>query len=304
VRDWVIANFLNDSNLLDGRFGYSNFRELRRPEQTETLANCGADGNKREVNQYGVHYVSVICKGQRTLEFDGADETQVLAVDPFSGDYSFWSNKGDTSDMLLTRAFDLTDVSGPVNLTFQTWYDIEGDWDYVFLLASQDDGETWKIVRTPSGTDSNPNGNSFGWGYTSATPDSEWIEETVDLSDYAGEEILLRFEYITDAAVNGEGMMIDDISIPEIGYFTDLEADDGGWEAEGWVRIKNELPQTFELAWISLGDETTVEYIPIGANNTADIPIDISEDGAGVLVILPTTRFTRQPANYTLSFAE
>jgi hypothetical protein len=304
VRDWVIANFLNDNSLVDGRFGYSDFRDLSRPEQTETLASCEADGNERQVNQYGVHYISVICEGQRTVEFDGADETQVLAVDPFSGDYSFWSNKGDTSDMRLTRGFDFTDVSGPINLTFQTWFDIEADWDYIFLLASLDDGATWEIIQTPSGTDSDPNGNSFGWGYTSMTPDSKWIEETVDLSHYAGEEILLRFEYITDAAVNGEGMMIDDISIPEIGYFTDFEADDGGWESEGWARITNELPQSFELAWISVGDEAKVEYIPIGANNTASIPIDVSEDGAGVLVILPTTRFTRQPARYTLSFTE
>jgi immune inhibitor A len=304
VRDWVIANYLDDNGVADGRFSYNAFSDLRKTRQTETLQDCTDEEQERQASQYGVHYIRLICEGQRTLEFDGAEETQVLAVDPFSGDYSFWSNKGDTSNMRLTRAFDLTDVSGPVNLTFQTWYEIESDWDYVFLLASQDDGETWDILQTPLGTDSNPNGNSFGWGYTSKTRSSEWVEETVDLSDYAGEEILLRFEYVTDAAVNGEGMMIDDISIPAIGYFTDLEADDGGWEAEGWVRIKNVLPQTFELAWISLGDETTVEYIPIGVNNTARIPIDIGEDGAGVLVIVPTTRFTRQPASYTYSFGE
>jgi hypothetical protein len=304
VLDWVIANFLDDDGVADGRFSYHAFPGLRRPGQTETLRDCPPEAQERQVNPYGVHYIRLVCEGQRTLEFDGAEETQVLAVDPYSGEYSFWSNKGDTSNMRLTRAFDLTDVSGPVNLSFQTWYEIERDWDYVFLLASEDDGATWEIIRTPSGTDSNPNGNSFGWGYTSKTRGSEWIEETVDLSEYAGKEILLRFEYVTDAAVNGEGMMIDDISIPEIGYFTDLEADDGGWKAEGWVRIQNVLPQTFELAWISLEDETTVEYIPLGVNNTAQIPIDISEDGAGVLVIVPTTRFTRQPASYIFSFSE
>ena len=98
--------------------------------------------------------------------------------------------------------------------------------------------------------------------------------------------------------------MLDDISIPEIGYFSDFEADDGGWEAEGWVRIKNELPQTFRLAWISFGDETTVETIPLGAGNIAQIAIDIGEDGAGALVVVPTTRITRQPAIYTYSFGE
>jgi hypothetical protein len=304
VLDWVIANFLDDRSVSDGRFGYSDFRQLQQTRQSVTLTNCPAEEEQRQASQYGVHYIRLFCEGQLTLEFNGAEETQVLPADPFSGDYAYWSNKGDTSNMLLTRVFDLTDVSGPVNLSFQTWYDIEEDWDYVFLLASEDDGATWEIIRTPSGTDSNPNGNSFGWGYTSEPEGSGWIEETVDLSDYAGREILLRFEYVTDAAVNGEGMMIDDLSIPAIGYFTDFEADDGGWDSEGWVRIKNVLPQTFELAWISLEDETTVEYIPIGVNNTAQIPVDISEDGSGVLVILPTTRFTRQPATYSFSFSE
>ncbi len=114
VRDWVVANYLNDSSVEDGRFGYSDFRDLRKPQQTETLASCPAQENERQVSQYGVHYIRLICEGQRTLEFDGAEQTQVLAVNPFSGDYSFWSNKSDTSDMRLTRSFDLTDVTGPV----------------------------------------------------------------------------------------------------------------------------------------------------------------------------------------------
>jgi len=305
VLDWVITNYLNDDGVSDGRFSYSAFPELRQPRQTETLVECPGEEQERQINQYGVQYIRLICRDQPlTLEFDGAEETAVLAVDPFSGEYSFWSNKGDTSNMRLTRAFDLTEVSGPVSLSFQLWYEIERDWDYVFLLASRDEGTTWEFLQTPSGTDRNPNGNSFGWGYTSKTRGSQWIEETVDLSDYAGQEILLRFEYLTDAAVNGEGMMIDDVSIPEIGYFTDFEADDGGWEAEGWVRIQNVLPQSFKLAWISLEDETTVEYIPLGVNNTAQISFDIGEEGAGVLVIVPTTRFTRQPASYSFSFSE
>ncbi|MFQ5942684.1 MAG: hypothetical protein ACE5JF_03930 [Anaerolineales bacterium] len=304
ILDWVIANYLDDQDVADGRFSYEEFAQLSKTTLTEGLRNCPNQEKQREVNQFGVHYVGFFCEGQRILAFDGVDENQLLPTDPFSGEYAFWSNKGDTADMRLTQTFDLTDVSGPASLTYQTWYDIEEVWDYVFLVLSDDGGESWEILQTPSSTDRNPNGNSYGWGYTGDTPQSRWIEETVDLSDYAGKEVVLRFEYVTDLAQNGEGMMIDDISIPEIGYFSDLEADDGDWEAEGWVRIQNVLPQTFRLAWISLGDETTVEYIPLGAGNTAQIPIDIGEDEAGVLVVVPTTRVTRQPASYTYSFSD
>jgi hypothetical protein len=43
--------------------------------------------------------------------------------------------------------------------------------------------------------------------------------------------VQLRFEYITDAAVNGEGLLLDDIRMPEIGYQTDFEA--GRWRLGG-----------------------------------------------------------------------
>ncbi len=86
----------------------------------------------------------------------------------------------------------------------------------------------------------------------------------VDLSDYAGKEIQLRFEYITDAAVNGEGFLLDDVSIPAIDYFSDFETDLGGWQPEGWVRIQNRLPQTFELSLIeSNGSSNNVIRVPL-----------------------------------------
>jgi hypothetical protein len=187
-------------------------------------------------------------------------------------------------------------------MTYQTWYDIEEDYDYVYLLASTD-GKTWDFLRTPSGTDEDPSGNSYGWGYNGVS--DGWIEEQVDLSGYAGQKVWLRFEYVTDAAVNGEGLLLDDVSIPAIGYQTDFEGDDGGWLADGFVRVPNMLPQTYRLALIRQGDETEVEYLDLPASNQLDIPIEIG-GGSGVdevtLVVLGTTRFTRQIASYQIEF--
>ncbi|MGH2582094.1 MAG: hypothetical protein ACRDFQ_04275, partial [Anaerolineales bacterium] len=110
-------------------------------------------------------------------------------------------------------------------------------------------------------------------------------------------------EYITDAAVNGEGLMLDDVSIEEIGYFEDFEASDGGWQAAGFARIQNILPQTFRLALILHGDETTVQYIDVPRGNVVDIPLDLGgEVDEATLVVVGTTRFTRQPAAYRFSF--
>ncbi len=201
--------------------------------------------------------------------------------------------------MTLTQTYDLTDVSGPISLSYWMWYDLEKDFDYVYLVASTD-GEYWKILHTPSGTAENLTGNNYGWGYNDLSGGGpEWVLEEVDLYEFAGERVQLRFEYITDAAVNGEGFLLDDVAIPQIGYFSDFEQDDGGWQAEGWVRIQNVLPQTYRLALIRQGRTTTVEEISLSADNTAYIPL-VFADGVReiTLVVSGTTRFTRQKTAY------
>ena len=45
-----------------------------------------------------------------------------------------------------------------------------------------------------------------------------------------GKQTKIRFEYITDEGYNGPGMVVDDLSVPEIGYSDDAEADNG-WSA-------------------------------------------------------------------------
>ncbi len=200
--------------------------------------------------------------------------------------------------MTLTRSFDFSNVPGPIIFSFQTWYDIETDYDYVYFEVSED-GEHWEIITTPSGTGEDPSGNSYGWAYNDIT--NGWMEESIDLSAYAGKQIQVRFEYVTDAAVNGEGMLIDDIRIDAIDYFTDFESDDGGWEAAGFVRIQNVLPQTFRLALIrESGRETTIEMIKLTDEQTAEIPLSLASGDKAILVVTGTTRFTRELANYSI----
>ena len=112
--------------------------------------------------------------------------------------------------------------------------------------------------------------------------------------------VQLRFEYITDAAVHGEGLLLDDVSVPEIGYSSDFEIDDGGWTAEGFVRIENRLPQTYRLALIHMDAVPRVEYLSVPADNQLEILVEEGDNGSHpvVLVVTGTTRFTRQMANY------
>jgi immune inhibitor A len=293
--DWAVANYLRDAGIADGRYTYHNYQNGPKTKDTEVVNTCPQGWQDRTVRQYGVDYIRINCSGSFTLNFEGGDEIPIVPMDPYSGDYAFWSNKGDESNMTLTQTFDFRAVSGPLTLSYWTWYDIEADYDYVYLTASVD-GSAWDILKTPRGTDRDPSGNSYGWGYNGESGD--WVQERVDISQFAGQQVQLRFEYVTDAAVNGEGLLLDDISIPEIDYFTDFELDDGGWTADGFVRIQNRLPQTYRLSLIDLGRPKTVQTIVVSAGESIELTLDTDDI---VLVVSGTTRFTRQQAGYSFS---
>lgn len=299
--DWVVSNYLGDDSVADGRYAYQRYSNAPQATETETISSCPDSLDGRTVKQYGTDYIRITCLGDFTLRFEGATQTRVLpqSADAYSGKYAFWSNKGDESNMTLTQEFDFSQVSGPVEISYQTWYDLEEDYDYLYLVASTDNGESWQILTTPSGTAEDPSGNSYGWGYNGTT--NGWIQETVDLSQFAGQKVQLRFEYVTDAAVNGEGLLLDDISIPAIGYTTDFESDDGGWQAEGFARIQNLLPQTFRLALIYKGATTRVENIVLPADQVIEIPLSIGGDvDEVILTVSGTTRFTREVGAYSI----
>lgn len=302
--DWTVANYLQDAQVADGRYAYSSYSPARQAQSTETISYCPSESITRSVYQYGVDYLSITCEGQYTLRFEGGLVVPLTPAEPHSGDMAFWSNKGDESDMSLTRTFDFSDHQGPLTLTYWTWYDLEENYDYLYVEASLD-GEHWQILKTPSGTEDDPSGNSYGWGYNGVSGRADqgpvWIYESVDLTPFNGHLVQIRFEYVTDAAVHGEGFWLDDVSIPEIGYFTDFEADDGGWEAAGFVRVQSKLPQTFALQLITLGETTTVQRL-VPVDNFLEVPISIGGEVRGVvLVVSGTTRFTRQPAIYQVN---
>jgi M6 family metalloprotease-like protein len=183
----------------------------------------------------------------------------VLAASP---PYAWFSGSG--NNFACTPApgghhldFLLSDLSAygsatAVTLKFQSRYDIEWDWDYGFVMVTED-GENWVSLPSRNGTtiakDFNPNEaqggtaapchGQYGNGITGVsgepnTPDNpnrvasqgcglgapcegypppQWIEDEYDLTAYKGKAIVLRFSYVTDSAYSRPGWMIDDIEI-------------------------------------------------------------------------------------------
>jgi immune inhibitor A len=298
--DWVIANLLDDTEPADGRYGYEDIDLFDFQPEVTYYAFDYPVSERAAVHQFATDYIEL--EGDRPLElqFTGSSQVRVVDASAHSGRYAWWSNRGDDSDMTLTRRFDLSGVSA-ATLDFWAWYDLEEDWDYAYVEISTDGGETWEILETPSGSSSNPNGNSSGWAYSgqSGGESSRWIHEQVDLSAFVGGEVQIRFEYITDDAVNRPGFLIDDVRIPEIGYSSDFEAGDDGWQAAGFVRHANVLPQRWLVQLVMEGGKTTVERLPVEPDSTGVWKIPMSDETErAVVAVSGLTPVTTELAAY------
>ena len=305
--DWIVANLLDDPTFADGWYGYEEIDPPSFDIGTEYRESDYPVSESTTVHQHGTDYVELRGEQPLVFRFTGSTQIGLVDTDAYSGRYFWWSNRGDDSDMMLTRAFDLSDVN-EATLEFWTWYDLEEDWDYAYVEISTDGGETWEILTTPSGTGTNPNGNSFGWAYTGKSGGGEtatWIQEQVDLAPYTGGEVLIRFEYITDDAVNRPGFVLDDISIPEIDYFGDLEEDGDGWEPAGFIRHANVLPQRWLVQLILFGRETTVERLELDEDQMGEwvIPLGEGTDRA-VITISGLAPVTTEMGSYRYEIEE
>jgi immune inhibitor A len=300
--DWQIANYLNDPKVGDGQYAYKDLK-FNKPRVQRTIDRFPftLDGT---VNHWASEYF--VLTGQRdvTVNLTGATKARLIATDPPSGKMMWYSGRGDNSDFTLTREFDLTGQSN-ATLKFQTWYDLEQDWDYAYVEASTDGGQTWKILKTPEGTDTNPNGNSYGWAYTGTSGgknEAAWIDQSVDLKEFAGKKIMLRFEVITDDALNLPDLALQDIRIPEINYAYNADSGDGGWQAQGFVRMNNREPERYSVQLVSTGSDgtTQVKRLPLADDQTGHWDVPLSQLKNAVLVLSALARTTTEPALYQL----
>src|SRR6266545_6582896 len=299
--DWAVANVLNDPTVADGRYAYA-----RLPHQLAAISDLQGDAAQASVQQFGVDYYGNLV-GPLTLAFDGADTVSLAGAGPREGRAMWWSNRGDDSVTTLTRAFDLSGAQR-ATLQFSAWYELELDFDYAFVSVSADGGTTWTPLKGSTTTAQDPQGQNYGNGITgiSGAPGldtghgtrGQWIEEQVDLTPYAGKQVLLRFWVVNDDVFNTPGLLIDNIRIPELSYADGAEQGDGGWQAQGFVRTSGELPQTWALRLIRVsGGATSVEHVPADAQGRATVTLADGE--RATLAVIGTARFTTEPAGYS-----
>ena len=257
---------------------------------------------KATVHQYAARYVA-LPQSPVHLTFTGGKTARVIPTEPHSGKAMWWSDRADGLDSTLTRTVDLRNV-GSATLSFWAWYEIEQDFDYAYVAVSTDGGTQWTTLKTEATTIQDPNGNNLGNGFTgtSGANGPAWVKQTADLSRFAGKRILLRFEYVTDGALNLNGFAVDDIAIPEIAYGDDAERDND-WTANGFIRSTNVVKQRFVVQVIRFGAVPTVERHVV-EDGTLELDVDGSTDRKPPLVaVTGLAPRTTEPVPFTLTAA-
>ncbi|MBP7600493.1 MAG: immune inhibitor A [Thermoflexales bacterium] len=307
--DFAAANYLGKTKADGGtRFSY---KSIDVPPMTQNGSLKRADypyEESEQVNQFGTQYLELTGDAPLTINFEGSNTVPLIPTTDADGTY-WYSNRADQSNPRLTREFDLTKIL-KATLKYRAWYRMEKDWDYGYVSASTDNGATWKILKTPTCVTSNPSGANLGCGYTGpsgGTKDPRWINESVDLSAYSGKKILIRWELITDAGVNRDGLAIDNIEVPELGFKDDV-SQPGDWQAEGFIRVTTLVPQTWQVQLITYNNDGTVNVkrMPLD-NNAGSLKLDLGRAGQakrGVLAVSATTLVTTEPGSYRLSITQ
>jgi len=294
--DWLVANYLDET---EGIYSYPQADIA----VTSLTALDSADSDEDTVHQFGADYIEV--GGDGAFTFDGGNSVPSLANEPHSGRSQWWSARGDDIDTTLTREFDLTNLDS-ATLRFWTWFDIEKWYDFGYVEASTDGGETWQALAGRHTTTDDPVRQAYGPGYTGRSgggDEPEWVEEKIDLTPFAGKRILLLFEYVADGGVNAPGWAIDDIRVPELDFVDDAESA-GDWQAEGFRQVSAPLQQRFLVQVIEIGDKTLVRQIELDAANDARIELRGKSEGVdlSVVVISAVTEGTTEIAPYRYSF--
>ena len=128
------------------------------------------------------------------------------------------------SSYLTSPCYDMTSFTNP-RLKFDLAFDLEENWDVLYVQYSIDQGESWEVLGTaddPNWYNSNYDVNQLTIGKQWTGTDSTMKEYSHDVSFLANENnVIFRFAFLTDQLENKEGVLIDNFVIEEVASVTD-----------------------------------------------------------------------------------
>lgn len=254
------------------------------------------------IKTYGSVTLQVLEDATTTTNWTGTwgttTSTYVSATKSFAdsptGSYTNNANKTYT----YVPTIDLTNATAAMISYYAKW-NIEADYDFVQFQVSTDGGSTWTgqctnyTVPGTSGSGSvQPNGQPVYEGVQSS-----WVLDEVNLSDYLGQIIKVRFQLRSDGGQTADGFYFDDFKImfneagPAVAPTASFTAVNTSVCAGGTIQF-NDFSTDIPTSWLwDFGD---------GATSTDQNPIHTYAT-AGVYTVTLTVTNSAGSDTYTLT---
>ncbi len=296
--NWTVANYIDDTRKAGGKFGYETL-EIGTidswgysieyvlsnmwwgPPDTAPFAVPSGWFFGIEPQPYTAHYFRFNNEEDAEAVIDGDDFAGVTA---YSGTYEWYSDAEAWAWRSFYQTFTIP-VTG-ATLNFTTYFEIEDDWDYGYVeVYDQDTGE-WYTLDAPGTVNYVAHGQD-----NPSTPDEReptayeaagrwhaftgysggWMPVSMDLTPFAGHNVDLYFTTWQDGAFTLQMMYVDDIEIPEIGFFDDVEAGEDGWTSTGWYITDGIQDNGFGVVVIDTKWVPTARYPEPAGNNAMSL---------------------------------
>lgn len=143
-----------------------------------------------------------------------------------SGDNVYGTNlsgqyPNNTKEFLTTACYDISALEQK-EISFKMAFDLEFDWDILYMEYTTDNGSNWNILGTADdanwyNSDTLPGINCLNCpGAQWTGTDTNFEVYSYDLSAFASEtSMMFRFVFHSDQAVTNEGVVIDDLTVGE-----------------------------------------------------------------------------------------
>jgi immune inhibitor A len=268
--DWALANLLDRPEMNGGVGGYAGIDLDLEPQDSLSAypARLAITTPPYATRYMELQHPLEDTPVSLTIELDAPENTRLVAAHVPEGPSMWWSNRGDLGHSWLQKSLDLSQAT-EATLTYDLWYDIEPGWDWAGVRVSIDDGEHWAWLRGEQSVAGSAGTGAPDAVYTGrsggsppdGTRDARWVAERIDLTPYAGQDVLLRFDMFTDDALTGPGLCLDNIAVDAVGW-RDADSDGEGWITSGFVRTNGTVPIEYSVqAVVYSGEGVTVHHL-------------------------------------------
>ena len=170
------------------------------------------------VKTYGAYNLQVTENATAVTNWTGnwATTTSTFVSSPKCFTDSPTGNYANNANTTYTYVptIDLTNAFA-AQITFYAKWNIEADFDYIQFQVSTDGGTTW-IGQCGNYTNAGTNANGSVQPNNQPVYDgimSNWVMEEINLSDYLGQIIKVRFQLKSDGGTRKDGFYFDDFNI-------------------------------------------------------------------------------------------